>query len=57
MELTETSLDLSDKLVYGKLGQAIREDILEVIELGVSSFLFLVVIIWRRISLHRYFLA
>jgi hypothetical protein len=36
MELMETSLDILYKLVYGKLGQAIPEDILGVVALAVS---------------------
>ena len=39
MELMETSLDILYKLVYGKLGQAIPEDILGVIALAVSNLL------------------
>jgi hypothetical protein len=38
MELMETSLDILYKLVYGKLGQAIPEDILGVVALAVSIF-------------------
>jgi hypothetical protein len=37
MELMETSLDILYKLVYGKLGQAIPEDILGVVALAVST--------------------
>ena len=40
MELMETSLDILYKLVYGKLGQAIPENILGVIALAVSTFQF-----------------
>ncbi|XP_028395227.1 dual specificity mitogen-activated protein kinase kinase 4-like [Dendronephthya gigantea] len=39
MELMETSLDILYKLVYGKLGQAIPEDILGVIALAVVKAL------------------
>ena len=40
MELMETSLDIVYKLVYGKLGQAIPENILGVIALAVSTIHF-----------------
>ncbi|CAB3998411.1 dual specificity mitogen-activated kinase kinase 4 isoform X2 [Paramuricea clavata] len=39
MELMETSLDILYKLVYGKLGQAIPEDILGVVALAVVKAL------------------
>lgn len=57
MELMETSLDILYKLVYGKLGQAIPEDILGVIALAVSSFLFLVATLWCQIFLQFYLLS